>query len=159
MCLQNHQIQWLSSEVGRGWTHSVMGPLRGKALEGRREPFVHIIQDDGGIREDWIRTRGALWRAFWRNSGSRAVRGLACVKKAQLLQRSVVSCFQWKLSRWPFQKTVAISLDKVQCQMLALVLPCPRANDEYINHYINVFMLKSQSFFQSIEKVLENIAL
>ena len=60
---------------------------------------------------------------------------LAPLAKASLLQRCVVSNFRWKLSRWPFQKSVAVDLDKTQCQMMARILPCPRGDSESVDHY------------------------
>ena len=44
------------------------------------------------------------------------------------------SNFAQKLSRWPFQETVAIMLDKVQCKMLAHIILVPRAAGEDIDH-------------------------
>ena len=95
----------------------------------------HIVQNDGGIRVDWNSTKKALWRCFWKNCGSKACARIGAEGKAKLLQRSVVTNFLWKVSRWPFQKTIAIELDKVQCKMIAIIVPCPRAVEETLDHY------------------------
>ena len=79
----------------------------------------HIIQDDAGIRSDWNRTRNCMWASFWVNVGSKHVRNIEPLAKSRLLYRSVVSMFLWKVSRWPFQTSVAQKLDAVQCQMLS----------------------------------------
>ena len=43
--------------------------------------------------------------------------------------------FAWKLSRWPFQKSVAVALDKLQCRMTLRIVKCIRHVDETIDHY------------------------
>ena len=62
--------------------------------------------------------------------GDRTARILSPIANAKLLYRSVVSMFLWKISRWPFQISIAQELDATQCQMLAHLLPCvPHANE------------------------------
>ncbi len=51
------------------------------------------------------------------------------------LYRTVLACISWKLSRWPFRKSIAEELDRVHCQMLAFVLPCARLVTETIDQY------------------------
>ena len=55
--------------------------------------------------------------------------------KAKWSGEAVISNSEWKLSRWPFQKTIAILLDKVQCKMFAHIIPVPRAAGADIDHY------------------------
>ena len=52
-----------------------------------------------------------------------------------LLQRSVLSTVMWKMSRWPYQKTVAVSLDAMQCHFATRILPCERLPTEDIDTY------------------------
>ena len=95
----------------------------------------HIVQNDGGIREDWNHTVASMWRCYWSSVGSKRAKNLSAAGKALLLQRAVVSNFLWKISRWPFQKSVAILLDKTQCKMLSHILPCPIGVGETVDHY------------------------
>ena len=43
--------------------------------------------------------------------------------------------FLWKISRWPFQTSIAQELDAVQCQMLAYMLPCVPHVNESTDHF------------------------
>jgi hypothetical protein len=95
----------------------------------------HLIQNDGGLKHEWGSTKVALWRKYWQTCGSRAYARVGALGKAKLLQSCVVSGFNWKLSRWPFQKTIAIELDKLQCRMFFRFLSCPRPDGEDIDHY------------------------
>jgi len=58
------------------------------------------------------------------NPGNKRCANLQPLQKALLVYRTVFACVLWKISRWPFQKSVAQELDATQCQMLAYVLPC-----------------------------------
>ena len=104
-------------------------------LAKTRMVLGHIVQDDGGIREDWNHTVASMWRCYWSSVGSKRAKNLSAAGKALLLQRAVVSNFLWKISRWPFQKSVAILLDKTQCKMLSHILPCPVGVGETVDHY------------------------
>ena len=55
--------------------------------------------------------------------------------RALLIYRAVFACVLWKISRWPFQKSIAQELDSTQCRMLAYVLPCVRSVDEDIDTF------------------------
>ena len=51
-------------------------------------------------------------------------------QRVRLLYRTVTSAVTWRMSAWPFQKTVAQELDNLQCKMLCKILPCvPRASE------------------------------
>ena len=70
--------------------------------------------------------------------------------KAKLLQRTVLSNFLWKVSRWPFQKSVAVAMDKVQCSMMAIIVPCPRANNEGIDHFCRRRLRQARNICQQV---------
>ena len=95
----------------------------------------HFVQSDGGIREDWHFTESKMWGAFWANSGSSKCSKLSPSSRALLIYRAVFACVLWKISRWPFQKSIAQELDSTQCRMLAYVLPCVRSVDEDIDTF------------------------
>jgi hypothetical protein len=95
----------------------------------------HEVQDDGGIMREWHHTKAKLWGAYWRNAGSSKIKAASTVWKARLLNQTVVPCFSWKVSRWPWQKTVAIALDALQVNMMAKILCVPRGDGEDIDHY------------------------
>ena len=58
-------------------------------------------------------------------------------EKLQLLTRTVLSLVLFKMSRWPFQQTVAESLDALQCKMISYMRKCPRFVSESIEQYCN----------------------
>ena len=58
-----------------------------------------------------------------------------CVCVCACVFLHVVAKVQWKFSRWPFQKTVAVELDKTQCSMTAFLLPCVIEPDEALDSY------------------------
>ena len=83
----------------------------------------HHVQDDGGIRQDWQITEARMWGSFWANSGSSKCKKVQPAKRALLIYRTVFACVLWKISRWPFQKSIAEELDSTQCRMLVLYFP------------------------------------
>ena len=110
----------------------------------------HIVQNDGGIRKDWNTTKRAMWRCFWKNSGSKACTRVNSAGKARLLQTTVVSNFLWKISRWPFQKSIAVELDSLQCRMMSFILPCIRGITESIDHYCRRRLRQARNVSQQI---------
>ena len=109
----------------------------------------HILQNDGGIRSDWKFTRKMLWGSFWKNCGSTRLQKADPTSKTMLLQRTVVAGLVWKLSRWPFQQLIAVELDRVQCQMMAMILPCTRMPEEDIGVYCRRKLRLARNFCES----------
>jgi hypothetical protein len=95
----------------------------------------HLIQNDGGIRDDWLHTEAKMWASFWANAGSKRAKQLRPAQKAMLIYRTVLACVLWKVSRWPWQKTIALELDSIQCRMLVFILPCVRSYTEDIDTF------------------------
>ena len=120
--------------VCRGNAESPIDPVKWP-LRLQMNVLGHMVQYDCGIGACWHSTRAGLWGAYWKNAASCEARNLGFVAKASLLQRTVVAKFAWKLSRWPFQKTVAVELDALQCRMVCYLLKCPRLAHESIDSY------------------------
>jgi len=120
--------------VCRGSPEQPSDPLRWP-LQTTMNVLGHCLQNDGGIMSDWNSTKTVFWGCFWKNAGCTAAKHLPPSEKVRLLYRTVVAKVQWKLSRWPFQKTVAVELDKTQCRMTAFLLPCVRERDEALDSY------------------------
>ena len=96
---------------------------------------VCLIQNDGGIRDDWLHTEAKMWASFWANAGSKRAKQLGPAQKAMLIYRTALASVLWKVSRWPWQKTVALELDSIQCRMLLFILPCVRSYTEDIDTF------------------------
>ena len=95
----------------------------------------HIIQNNCGLNADWARASASMWKCFWASCGSRSHAKSDSIAKAHCLQRNVVSNFQWRLSRWPFQKGVAVLIDKLQCRMFSYIIKYPRGEHEHVDHF------------------------
>ena len=67
--------------------------------------------------------------------GGKRAKTFSVTGKTLLLQRTILSNFLWKVSRWRFQKSIAILLDNTQCKMLSYILPCPVGVGETVDHY------------------------
>ena len=86
----------------------------------------HIVSDDGGIRNDWNQTKIRMWKVFWKNSGNSRIGTCKFETKLSLLLRSVFCTVNWKFSRWPFAKSVAIELDAMQVNMVSYLNAAPQ---------------------------------
>ncbi len=95
----------------------------------------HYIMHDGGLREDWQLMRTHMWGAFWKNCAGAKASSLAPLLKIRLLYRSVLAKIEWKLSRWPFQKSIALELDALQSRMCSFLLPCEKLPTDDIDSY------------------------
>ena len=101
----------------------------------------HIVSGTGSINDDWKECSRMLWASFWRNNGNRQLSKLPMYLHFMLLQRAVLGTVMWKLSRWPYQKTVAVLLDGAMCRMAARILPCERKPTEDIDQYcLHIFI-------------------
>ena len=49
----------------------------------------------------------------------------------------------------PFQQLIAVELDRVQCQMMAMVLPCTRMPEEDIGVYCRRRLRLARNFCES----------
>ena len=64
------------------------------------------------------------------NSGNLEINSLKIETKLSLLMRSVYSAINWKLARWPYQKSIAEELDGVQVHMVSILQRIPRLDGE-----------------------------
>ena len=77
-----------------------------------------------------------LLAVFWSNSGAINSNAFNFETKLSLLLRSVYSAINWKFSRWPFQKSIAFDMDKLQVNMVSILSRIPRANSENIASWL-----------------------
>ena len=95
----------------------------------------HVIDDNGGLVGEWSRTSRAMQVAFWKNSGSKTCNSFSSDLKLKLLDRTVLPQIAWKFSIWPWQKSVAIELENLQCLFVARCMAVPRDHCETIDQY------------------------
>ena len=81
-------------------------------------------------RRDWRETKAKMWRVFWKNSGNVQINSCNFETKLSLLLRSVFCTVNWKFSRWPFAKSIAVELDAMQVNMVSYLTRLPRGNGE-----------------------------
>ena len=97
--------------------------------------FGHVLQHDGGIGADWKVTRAKMWGAFWKCVVNKQTTRVQQRDKIRTLQQCVFACAQWKLSRWPFQKTVAVQIDHMQAEMMRCIIRTPILDGETDEHF------------------------
>ena len=114
MCCKN-QLNEASSE----WKHVKVLNMLG-----------HFVAFDGGVSADWALTKPRMWAVFYKNSGSYKVQGGDIETKLSLLLRTVFCTVNWKFSRWPFQKTVAVEMDAMQVNMVSMISRVPKNDSE-----------------------------
>ena len=96
----------------------------------------HHLQSNGSIRECWTRTRAAMWRAYWGNSGAHDAAHLSVTNRLSLLKRAVAPQLSFRCSRWPPQQQVASEVDAMQQKMTASLLRLPRNGGEDAPEYV-----------------------
>ncbi len=99
------------------------------------EVLGHKVSDDGGLAHEWAATKKCMWASFLGNIGSKRARELPVQQKLKLVTRAVQPQFEWKCSRWPYQKTIAIELENLQCQMIARCVKFERLPTETLDQY------------------------
>ena len=92
------------------------------ALVSRMNVLGHCIQNDGGTDSCFEATIRSLWRSFFSNAGKMGAKGLPIKSKMKLLDRATQPILSFRLTRWPFLKSRALQLDRIQRQMLAFML-------------------------------------
>ena len=71
-----------------------------------------------------------MWAVFWKKSGAINSNAFNFETKLSLLMRTVFCTVNWKFSRWPFQKSIAVEMDKLQVNMVAMVSRYPKLASE-----------------------------
>eukprot|EP00969_Alexandrium_andersonii_P064360 2834930-Alexandrium_andersonii.AAC.1 len=82
----------------------------------------HWLQNDGGIRFDWLATKQSMWRAFWATAGLKSRAQLPLYAKLRLLSRSVLPILDFRSSKWPPQQMVAREMDQLQRKMVSILM-------------------------------------
>ena len=67
-----------------------------------------------------------MWRSYWSNTGSKDARPLDVTRRIALLDKAVTPQLDFRLSRWPPQKTIANEVDGLQRKMVASAMRIPR---------------------------------
>ena len=81
----------------------------------------HTLADNGSIKPCCSNTIAAMWRAFFGNFG-KSMRNAPKHEKIKLLNRAVLPIATYRMPRWPYQRTAAKRLDRVQNKMLSIAL-------------------------------------
>ena len=81
----------------------------------------HVLSDDGRIEPCVSATLRKTWSAFYGNFG-RTMRRAPLPLKLKLLDRAVVPCASYRMSRWPFQVHTAKRVDRTQTKMIKILM-------------------------------------
>ena len=94
------------------------------------------MEDSGGTRACWTQTKRSMWKAFFGNCASKNARNFGAHRKQQLLQRSVVPCFDYRNSRWPPHRQRCLEVDQLQRKMMAIIHRTPMLPGEAPAEYV-----------------------
>ena len=78
----------------------------------------HHLQDDGGIQECYVAVASSMWRAFCGNLSASLLLSSENVRM-RFLKSSIVSVASSRWARWPYQRSFADKLGRVQRKMIA----------------------------------------
>ena len=90
----------------------------------------HFVSHNSGCTHDWWRVKPVMWAVFWKNSGSVQMHDFNFETKLSLLMRTVFCVVNWKFSRWPFSKTIAVEMDSMQVNMVSILSRLPKLDSE-----------------------------
>ena len=95
----------------------------------------HILQSDGGVRSCWLNTKACMWRAFFSNLNSTTARDLPRDLRIKLLNRACRPSFDYRCSRWPPQRQIAIEVDSFQRKLVAAAVRLPQRPGEAVEEF------------------------
>ena len=111
--------------------------------DGNKWPLVdefpvlgHSLQPCGSIRSCWTKAKGAMWKSFWANPGTKAASHLSQAARLALLRRSVLPQLTFRCSRWPPQRRISQELDAMQQKMVASALKLSPATGEAADSFV-----------------------
>lgn len=118
--------------VPRGSAHTSSGPefkrVEDLAMLG------HTISSSGSTRPDWLRTRTAMWRAFFPNlllQGSQEGQ-----PEHTLLRKAVLPVLDFACSRWSLTPALLSDVDRVQRRMTAILAAARKLPGETPEEYV-----------------------
>ena len=76
-----------------------------------------------------------MWKAFWANLGPSVANRLQVQLRLDLLDRAVTPLFDYRCTRWPMQRQIALEVDILQRKMVASALLSPRLPSEPLDEY------------------------
>ena len=82
----------------------------------------HTIQSNGSIHACFSKTISAAWRQFWANIGGSNFRSFQLALKLRRMQSLVFPVINFRVSRWPFTKSKARLLDRIQRKMIGALV-------------------------------------
>ena len=76
-----------------------------------------------------------MWKCFWANPAAKLAAKSSMKGKLRLLNQCVFSNIAWKITRWPWQKTIAAKLDETQARMICYLNRLPRLPTEDLDQF------------------------
>ncbi|CAK0828366.1 unnamed protein product, partial [Prorocentrum cordatum] len=113
----------------------------------KKEPMKTLghIDNNGGITSCYAAATAAMLRAFFGNL-DRGLRRANEGAKLRFLTSGVLSIVKYRFSRWPYQRTYASSLDRLQRKLLAITFDIrPVPNEDW-----GAIVLRRRTIAQSL---------
>ena len=82
----------------------------------------HFVQYNGSVEICFKNAVNNAWRSFWGNVGKAHFKKFGVSIRLARIKRLVFPVVSYRFVRWPFSKTRAARLDRVQSEMTAIVL-------------------------------------
>ena len=82
----------------------------------------HLLEHNGSVESCFKSTVNSAWRSFWGNVGKPVFKKFGMSIRLARIKRLVFPVVSYRFVRWPFSRTRAARLDKIQTEMTAIVL-------------------------------------
>ena len=130
--------------ICKGGRDNVVSPHSWDKKESMKT-LGNIIDNNGGITSCYAAATAAMLRAFFGNL-DKGLRRANEGAKLRFLTSGVLSIAKYRFSRWPYQRTYASSLDRLQRELLAITFDIrPAPNEDW-----GAFALRRRTIAQSL---------
>ena len=106
-------------EVPEGWNRSFHFPVLG-----------HIIEHDTSVLMCVNKTLRSAWAAFYANVSKPILKHASMAVKMRRIKSFVLPVVAYRFVRWPFCRTLALRLDRIQRKMISICAGLRRLSDE-----------------------------
>lgn len=96
----------------------------------------HTISSSDSMRPDWLRSRTAMWRAFFRTRSSKAARKASQSTKRALLRKAVLPVLDFACSWWSLTPALVAEVERVQRRMTAMLAVARKLPGETPEGYV-----------------------
>ena len=82
----------------------------------------HVLSADGSVTDCVDSTMRKMWGAFFANCCCVDAKRMPITRRIQLLRRAAEPVLRFRWTRWPFTSTRAKMIDRIQRQMISIII-------------------------------------